>query len=169
MRVWMAVRGERDEIIECAFAALAGEEVWIEVTYTGAGGMSASGGGCKRCGEGCERAQVLSIRTAAAMLDRQLRANEAETLETLSVQDVFLALSWRTVYLMKSREQTMIDGFNEIVQGLEDAEIMRIEKVVIENLNSSSQVALRSTLCDRAFAPEDCLPSWGRPAREKRR
>jgi len=66
------------------------------------------------------RAQVLSIRTMGAY-GPAVRADEAETLETLSVQDVFLRCL-ESGAVDEADRQALIDCFNEIVSGLEDAE-----------------------------------------------
>jgi hypothetical protein len=50
-----------------------------------------------------------------------LSADEAETLETLSVQDVFLRCLESSA-VDEADRQALTDCFNEIVSGLEDAE-----------------------------------------------
>jgi exonuclease SbcD len=113
----VAVRGEREEIL-AALAALAGEDAWVEVTYTG--------GPCPHLAADVSdamkgaAAQVLSIRAAGAA-GPAIAAEEAETLDTLSVQDVFLRCM-DGAGVDEKQKQALIDGFNEIVQGLEDAE-----------------------------------------------
>ena len=114
----VAVRGGREEILS-ELAALADEDVWVEVTYTGTDACphlaadvnDAVKGGC---------AQVLSIRVAGAA-GQSISAGEAETLETLSVQDVFLRCL-ESAGIGEEQRETLVSGFNELVAGLEDAE-----------------------------------------------
>jgi exonuclease SbcD len=114
----VAVRGGREEILS-ALAEVADEDVWVEVTYTGeavcphlaADVHDAVKSGC---------AQVLSIRTMGTY-GPALSADEAETLETLSVQDVFLRCLESSA-VDEADRQALTDCFNEIVSGLEDAE-----------------------------------------------
>lgn len=113
-----AVRGGREEILS-ALAELADEDVWVEVTYTGAAGCPHLAADVNDAVKG-GRAQVLSIRAAAAS-GQAIRADEAETLETLSVQDVFLRCL-ESAAVSDEQRAALIGGFNEIVQGLEDAE-----------------------------------------------
>jgi exonuclease SbcD len=114
----VTVRGGREEILS-ALLALADEDVWVEVTYTGNTGCPHLAADVNDAVKG-GRAQVLSIRTAGAA-GQTIRADEAETLETLTVQDVFLRCLDSAVESDDQREM-LIDGFNEIVAGMEDAE-----------------------------------------------
>jgi exonuclease SbcD len=114
----VAVRGGREEILE-QLSELAGEEVWVEVTYTGAQACPHLAADVNDAVKG-GRAQVLSIR-AAGTAGQALRTVEEETLETLSVQDVFLRCL-ESAGVSEQQQAAMIGGFNEIVQGLEDAE-----------------------------------------------
>jgi hypothetical protein len=113
-----AVKGGREEILS-ELAALADEDVWVEVTYTGAQACPHLAADVNDAVKG-GRAQVLSIRAAAAK-GQAIRAEETESLETLSVQDVFLRCL-ESGSVGEDQRETLISGFNEIVQGLEDAE-----------------------------------------------
>ena len=113
-----AVKGGREEILE-RLSELTGEDVWVEVTYTGIQGCPHLAADVNDAVKG-GRAQVLSIR-AAATAGQAIRADEAETLETLSVQEVFLRCL-ESGSVSEEQRETLIGGFNEIVRGLEDAE-----------------------------------------------
>lgn len=113
-----AVRGGREEIL-CALAEIAGEDVWVEVTYTGEAACPHLAADVHDAVKG-GRAQVLSIR-AMGTYGPAIKAEEAETLETLTVQDVFLRCLMSGAADEADR-QALIDCFNEIVSGLEDAE-----------------------------------------------
>ena len=114
-----AVKGGREEILS-ELAALADEgRVGVEVTYTGAQACPHLAADVNDAVKG-GRAQVLSIRAAAAK-GQAIRSEETESLETLSVQDVFLRCL-ESGSVDEDQRETLISGFNEIVQGLEDAE-----------------------------------------------
>ena len=114
----VAVRGGREEILS-SLAEIADEDVWVEVTYTGEAVCPHLAADVHDAVKG-GRAQVLSIRTMGAY-GPAVRADEAETLETLSVQDVFLRCL-ESGAVDEADRQALIDCFNEIVSGLEDAE-----------------------------------------------
>jgi len=113
-----AVKGGREEILG-RLSELAGEDVWVEVTYTGTQSCPHLAADVNDAVKG-GRAQVLSIRNTAAA-GQAIRADEAETLETLSVQDVFLRCL-ESGSVSEEQREALINGFNEIVRGLEDAE-----------------------------------------------
>ncbi len=114
----VAVRGGREEILS-ELATLANEDVWIEVTYTGTDACPHLAADVNDAVKG-GRAQVLSIRAAGAA-NQSISAGEAETLETLSVQDVFLRCL-ESAQISEDQRNALIGGFNELVAELEDAE-----------------------------------------------
>lgn len=114
----VAVRGGREEILS-ELAALVNEDAWVEVTYTGTDACPHLASDVNDAVKG-GRAQVLSIRAAGAA-GRSISADEAETLETLSVQDVFLRCL-ESAGISGEQRGALISGFNEIIAGLEDAE-----------------------------------------------
>ncbi len=114
----IAVRGGREEILS-ELAALADEDAWVEVTYTGTQACPHLAADVNDAVKG-GRAQVLSIRAAGAA-GQSINAGEAETLETLSVQDVFLRCL-ESAGIGEEQREVLIGGFNELVAGLEDAE-----------------------------------------------
>ncbi len=114
----VAVRGGREEILS-ELAALANENVWVEVTYTGTDACPHLAADVNDAVKG-GHAQVLSIRATGAA-GQSISAGETETLETLSVQDVFLRCL-ESAQLSGEQRETLIGGFNELVAGLEDAE-----------------------------------------------
>ncbi len=114
----IAVRGGREEILT-ELAALANEDAWAEVTYTGADACPHLAADVNDAVKG-GRLQVLSVRAAGAAA-QSISAGEAETLETLSVQDVFLRCL-ESAQLSEEQREILIGGFNELVSGLEDAE-----------------------------------------------
>jgi exonuclease SbcD len=114
-----AVSGSREEILE-KLQTLAGENVWIEVTYTGAEPCphlsadvaEAVRGGC---------AEALSIRNTAAagaMLDA---TDESISLASMSVQDVFLRCIGADA-LGEDDVSELVNCFNEIIREMEEAE-----------------------------------------------
>ncbi len=111
------VAGSREEILD-RLSALAGENAWVEVTHTGdaicahlmADAQDAIKGG---------QAQLLSVRDAAATRDALRASGEAETLEALAVQDVFLRCLTEGGY-SEDQRQGMLECFNEIVASLEE-------------------------------------------------
>ncbi len=112
------ISGSREQIM-AQLAAIAGEDVWIEVTYTdttpcpflSADVFNAVKGGL---------AQVLSIRNAAAVSEMLSDAGN-ETLESLSVQEVFLRCLNSAAFSDEER-QALISCFDEAVRMLEDEE-----------------------------------------------
>ncbi len=114
-----AVHGSREEILE-KLQSLAGENVWIEVTYTGGDPCphlrtdvaDAVSGGC---------AEVLSIRNTAAAGAALEAADESQSLKSMSVQDVFLRCIGADA-LGEDEVSTLADCFNEIIRELEEAD-----------------------------------------------
>ncbi len=114
-----AVRGNREEILK-TLHSLAGENVWIEVTYTGeepcphlsADVADAISGSC---------AEVLSIRNTAAAGTALEAADESESLASMSVQDVFLRCIGADA-LGEDDVSELVGCFNEIIRELEEAD-----------------------------------------------
>ena len=114
-----AVRGNREEILE-KLQSLSGENVWIEVTYTGsdpcphlsADVAEAVSGGC---------AEVLSIRNTAAAGAALEAADESLSLSSMSVQDVFLRCIGADA-LGEDDLSELVSCFNEIIRELEEAD-----------------------------------------------
>ncbi len=114
-----AVRGNREEILE-KLRSLAGENVWIEVTYTGgepcphlsADVAEAVSGGC---------AEVLSIRNMAAAVAALEAADESQSLKSMSVQDVFLRCIGADA-LGEDDVSELVNCFNEIIREIEEAD-----------------------------------------------
>lgn len=114
-----AVRGNREEIIE-QLQKLAQEDVWVEVTYSGGAACPhLSADVAETVRGGC--AEVLSIRNTAAAGAMLESTDESETLESLSVQDVFLRCIGKDAY---SEEDTsaLVECFNEIIREMEEAD-----------------------------------------------
>ncbi len=114
-----AVRGTREEILH-QLKELAVDDVWVEVTYTGEEAcphLSADVAQAVRGGQ----AEVLIIRNTAAASAILESANESESLESISVQDVFLRCIGKDLY---SDEDTavLVDCFNEIIREMEEAD-----------------------------------------------
>jgi Type 5 capsule protein repressor C terminal. len=112
-----AVAGGREEIM-ARLAELAGEDVWIEVTHTGdtlCPHLSADVYDAVKN----RRAEVLSVRDAAAVRSAIGASDPAESLETLAVQDVFLRCLDEGGYSGEQRRE-MIGCFDEIVASLEE-------------------------------------------------
>ncbi len=112
-----AISGDYAEIMG-ELKKLAGEDVWLEVTYTGkeilpslsADIFAAVSGG---------KAQILGIRNDA-VLSSILEAASGETLDTLKVQDVFLRCIEGNTF-SEAHQKELIDCFNEILAGVEEA------------------------------------------------
>jgi hypothetical protein len=112
-----AVKGDRGQIMD-KLAELADEDVWIEVTHTGdtlCSHLSADVYDAVKD----KRAQVLSVRDAAAVKNAIGAAGSAETLETVSVQDVFLRCMNEAGY-GEDQQREMIGCFNEVIASLEE-------------------------------------------------
>lgn len=113
-----AVKGGREEILS-GLRALRDEDVWIEVTYTGADAWAhlradvteAVNGGC---------AEVLSIRNASAAQALQAPADESLSLASMSVQDVFLRCIGDAYGEADKAE--LAGCFDEIIRELEEAD-----------------------------------------------
>ena len=113
----VTVAGSREEIM-ARLAGLADEDVWIEVTHTGdtlCAHLSADVYDAVKD----KRAQVLSVRDAAAVKSAIGASDAAETLETVAVQDVFLRCLKEGGY-GETQRQEMIDCFDEIVGLMEE-------------------------------------------------
>lgn len=111
------VSGSREQIM-ARLTALAGEDVWIEVTHTGdtpCAHLSADVHDAVKD----SRAQVLSVRDAAAVRSAIGAEVPAETLETVSVQDVFVRCMNEAGY-GEDQQREMIDCFNEIIASFEE-------------------------------------------------
>jgi exonuclease SbcD len=112
------VSGEYAEIMR-QLKKLVGEDVWIEVTYTGKEilpSLSADIFAAVKDGQ----AQILRIRNDA-VLSSILEAASEETLDTLKVQEVFLrCIEGNT--LSEAHQKELIDCFNEILADVEEAE-----------------------------------------------
>ncbi len=114
-----AVSGSREEILQ-RLLELKNEDVWIEVTYTGTGTCphlrtdisEAMNGGC---------AEVLCIRNNSAADALGFSADDAGSLRSMSVQDVFLRCIGAETLDEKAVSE-LADCFNEIVRTLEEAE-----------------------------------------------
>ena len=114
-----AVRGNREQILE-TLHRFAGENVWIEVTYTGeeacphlsADVAEAVSGGC---------AEVLSIRNTAAAGAVLDAADESLALSSMSVQDVFLRCIGADA-LGEDDVSELVGCFNEIIRELEETD-----------------------------------------------
>lgn len=112
-----AVSGDYPEIME-QLKKLAGEDVWVEVTYTGKEilpSLSADIFAAVKDG----KAQILGIRNDA-VLSSILEAASGETLDTLKVQDVFLRCIEGNIF-SEAHQRELIDCFNEILAGIEEA------------------------------------------------
>lgn len=113
------VRGSCEEILE-QLQALAHEDVWVEVTYTGekacphlsADVAQALRGGC---------AEVLSIRNTSAVCAALASADETESLDSISVQDVFLRCIGKDLY-SEEDVAALVECFNEVIREMEEAE-----------------------------------------------
>jgi len=111
------VSGCRDEILD-KLSKLKDENVWVEVTHTGdtlCSHLSADAYEAVKGGQ----AQVLSVRDAAAVKNALGASGPAETLDTVSVQDVFLRCMREAGY-GEDQQREMTGCFNEIVASLEE-------------------------------------------------
>ncbi len=112
-----AVSGEYAALMD-EISRAADEDVWLEVTYTGKEilpSLSADIFAAVRD----RNAHVLGIRNDA-VLSGILEAAQGETLDTLAVQDVFLRCIEGNVFTDEHKKE-LIDCFNEIVAGIEEA------------------------------------------------
>lgn len=111
------VAGTREEIM-VRLGELTDDDVWIEVTHTGdtlCAHLSADVYDAVKD----KRAQVLSVRDAAAVKSAIGASGPAETLETVAVQDVFLRCLKEGGY-GDAQRQEMIACFDEIVATMEE-------------------------------------------------
>jgi len=115
----VSVRGSHEEIME-QLQKLAQEDAWVEVTYTGEAACPHLSAGVAEAVRG-GNAEVLSIRNTAAASAMFESADESESLESMSVQDVFMRCIGKDAY---SEEDTaaLVDCFNEIIREMEEAE-----------------------------------------------
>jgi exonuclease SbcD len=111
------VAGVREEIM-AQLCELGGEDVWIEVTHTGDAICAHLTADVYEAVKD-KRAQVLSVRDTAVMKSALGAAGPAETLETLSVQEVFLRCMRENGY-GGDQQRGMIECFNEIISSLEE-------------------------------------------------
>jgi exonuclease SbcD len=114
-----AVRGSREEILE-QLKDLAREDVWVEVTYTGQEAcphLSVEAAETVKDGQ----AEVLIVRNTAAAGAMLESADESESLESMTVQDVFLRCIGRDAY-SEEDAKALVDCFNEVIREMEEAE-----------------------------------------------
>lgn len=116
----MAISGEYDQIME-EIEAVADDDIWLEVTYTGEEIMASLSYDIHDAVKG-KSAEVLSIRNNAVLKSILKASDKAETLETMKVQDVFLKSIDSNTVSEKHREE-LIECFNEIVQQLEERDL----------------------------------------------
>ena len=113
------VRGDYDAVMR-GLKAIADEDVWVEVTYTGGDirpGLSADVYDTVKGG----RAEVLSIKNASVFNSILESAGDMDTLETMKVQDVFIkCLGNNTFDDVQYKE--LVDCFDEIVAEIEGKE-----------------------------------------------
>lgn len=112
-----AISGDYDEIIK-EIEAVADDDTWLEVTYTGEEIMSSLSYDIHEAVKG-KSAEVLSIRNNAVLKSILKASDKAETLETMKVQDVFLKSIDNNTF-SESHRDDLIECFNEIVQELEE-------------------------------------------------
>ena len=115
----MTLSGERDDILT-GLEALADKDVWIEVQYTGKAPCAHLASDVYETIKGA-LAQVLSVRNTAAAQRMLSQSTESESLESLSVQEVFLRCIDEDAY-SKEERQALIDCFDEVVRALEEEE-----------------------------------------------
>ena len=113
----VSVAGSREEIM-VRLAELADEDVWIEVTHTG-NTLCAHLAADVYDAVKDRRAEVLSVRDAAAVRSAIGAASPAESLDTVSVQDVFLRCLMEGGY-GEDQQREMMDCFDEIVAAMEE-------------------------------------------------
>ncbi|MGI5849251.1 MAG: exonuclease SbcCD subunit D C-terminal domain-containing protein [Christensenellales bacterium] len=108
--------GDYDTIIS-GLKAIADEDVWIEVTYTGKEVLPELSFDVYEAVRG-KKAEVLSIRNAAILSNIVETSDNLDTLETMRVEDVFLRCIENNSF-SNQHSQELIDCFNEIVAELE--------------------------------------------------
>ncbi len=113
----IALSGNHAEIMD-SLSAIAGEDVWVEVTYTGREIIPSLSADIFAAVKG-GMAEVIGIRNDA-VLSSILEAASQETLDTLKVQDVFLRCMEGNEFSDAHRKE-LIDCFNEIVADIEEA------------------------------------------------
>ncbi len=112
-----AISGDYSEIME-QLKASADDDVWIEARYTGKEILPSLSADIFAAMKDA-KAQILGIRNDA-VLSSILEAASGETLDTLKVQDVFMrCIEGNT--LSDAHRQELIDCFNEILTGIEEA------------------------------------------------
>ncbi len=114
----VTISGDKEQILS-KLTELCSSDVWVEVKYTGARvwpHMSADindavKGGC---------AQVLCIRNMAASESMLFQEDKEQSLETMSVQDVFDRCIGEDI--TGEERQELYDCFNDIIHALEEEE-----------------------------------------------
>ncbi len=114
-----AVKGSREQILD-KLSELTGEDVWIEVTYTDEVACPHLSADIAEAMKDA-KAQVLCIRNHSAAMGMTGITYEAQSLNAMSVQDVFLSCIDEDAYNDEDK-QALIDCFNEIIRVVEEAE-----------------------------------------------
>jgi len=111
------VSGSKQEIL-AALAEIKDEDVWLEVTYTGQDISPTLARDVHEAVSG-GKAEVLSVRNNAVMNRIIERGETAQTLETMSVADVFLQCLNGSEMSAAQREE-MAACFNEVLREVEE-------------------------------------------------
>jgi len=111
------VSGSKQEIL-AALAEIKDEDIWLEVTYTGEDISPALARDVHEAVSG-GKAEVLSVRNNAVMNRIIERGETAQTLETMSVADVFLQCLNGSEMSAAQREE-MAACFNEVLREVEE-------------------------------------------------
>lgn len=116
-RSMKAISGDYADIMR-QLEDIAGEDVWVEVKYTGKDILPSLSADIFAAVKD-KSAEVLSIRNDA-ILSSILEAASGETLDTLKIQDVFLRCMDGNG-ISDAHRKELIDCFNEIVAEVEEA------------------------------------------------